>query len=105
MALATKGRWKAGMATETVSVQLPEDVYRRLEGIADATRRPLQDVIYQTIRANLPPAITDLPPEQRHIVADLPQLGDDALWAIAREPVPADQWRKHRRLLRQAADG
>ena len=34
----------------------------------------------------------------------LSTLNDDALWKIAREPLPPDQWRRHQRLLHKNED-
>jgi hypothetical protein len=90
------------MTTQTINIELPEDIYQRLAGMAAVTQRPLQEVIFQTIRGNLPPTLGDLPPEQHALVADLQPLADDMLWAIAREPLPARQWRRHQHLLHKA---
>src|SRR5262245_8374810 len=90
------------MTTQTVNLKLPEEIYQRFQRMAAATHRPLEEVIFQTIRGNLPPALDDLHPDLRDLVADLQQLGDEALWAIARESVSAQNWRRHQRLLRKA---
>ncbi len=87
------------MTTQVVNIELPEDIYQRFQAAAMLTRRPLEDVIVQTIRGNLPPVLADLAPEHRDLVADLQRLTDDALWAIGKEPLPAAQWRRHQRLL------
>jgi len=67
------------MSVETVNIQLPDEIYRRLRQMATATHQPLAEVIVQTIRGNLPPALDDLQPELRELVADLEQLDDDAV--------------------------
>src|SRR5438067_5534825 len=90
------------MAGQLVSIELPEEIYQRFKGMAAVTQRSLEDVIFQTIRANLPPTLDDLPLEQRDVVADLQLLNDEALWAVAREPLPVQRWRRHQRLLRKA---
>src|SRR5437763_1353236 len=88
------------MTTQTVSIELPEEIYQRFKGMAAVTQRSLEEVIFQTIRGNLPPTLDDLPLEQRDVVADLQPLNDEALWAVAREPLPVQRWRRHQRLLR-----
>jgi len=90
------------MTTQTINIDLPEDIYQRFAGMAAVTQRPLEDIIFQTIRGNLPPTLGDLPPEQRALVADIQPLADDMLWAIAREPLSARQWRRHQHLLHKA---
>jgi hypothetical protein len=87
------------MATETVQVQLPEEVYQRLKEMADASHQPLEDVLFQTIRGNLPPRLEDVPSDQRGSMADLQRFDDEALWAVARVPLPTQQWRRHQVLL------
>lgn len=89
------------MPTQTVQIDLPEEVFRRLEGMAALTRRPLADVISQTIQGNLPPMFDDVPAEQRDLVAELQGLSDEALRAIARESLPVTHRRRQQRLLRQ----
>ena len=51
------------MTLQTITLRLPEESYRRLQGMATALRRPLEEVASQTIRGNLPPAVDDLPAE------------------------------------------
>jgi hypothetical protein len=87
---------------QSVNIELPEEIYRRFQDMATVTQRSLEEVIVQTIRGNLPPMLDDLPPEQRDLVADLQHLSDEALWVVAREPLPEQRWRRHQRLLRRA---
>ena len=93
------------MTVQTIQIQLPDTIYQRLQRVAEATNQPLEKVVLQTIRGNLPPLLDDLSPELRRIVADLQHLDDTALWALVREPLPPQQWRRHQRLLRKAQDG
>ncbi|MGH2387194.1 MAG: hypothetical protein ACRDIE_03245 [Chloroflexota bacterium] len=90
------------MTTQVVNIELPEDIYQRFRDAATLTRRPLEDVIVQTIRGNLPPVLADLAPNHRELVADLQRLGDDALWAIGKESLRTAQWRRHQHLLHKA---
>ena len=87
---------------QSVNIELPEEIYQRLNDMATVTQRPLAEVIFQTIRGNLPPTPDDLPPQQRDLVADLQLLDDEALCAVAREPLPKQRWRRHQRLLGRA---
>jgi hypothetical protein len=91
------------MATPTINVELPEEIYRRLQGMATATHQSVEEILVQTLRGNLPLAGDDLSDAQRDLVATLAPMSDEALWAIAREPLPARGWRRHRHLLRKAA--
>lgn len=89
------------MPAQTVNIHLPEDIYQHLQRVATATHQPLEDVIFQTIRSNLPPSAEEVAHDLRDAIADLPLLPDDALLAIAQESLPPRQWRRHQHLLRK----
>ena len=83
----------------TVTVNLPETVYRRLTGMAIATARSLDDVVNQTIRGNLPPVVDDLPRDMQDELSTLIGMSDADLWALTRSSLPLDQWQRHEKLL------
>ena len=93
------------MTVQTIALDLPEDIYERLQRMAEATNQPLEKVMFQTIRGNLPPSVDDLPSELRDELASLQDLSDKALWAIAKDPLPPDQWRRHEHLLGKNQSG
>ena len=105
MAQERTRREETAMTVQTLHIPLPEAIVQRLQHVAETTHRPLEEVVVQTICGNLPPALDDLSPARRDAVADLPALSDEALWAIARTPLPPKQWRRHQRLLRKAQAG
>jgi len=72
------------MVVETVTLKLPENIYRRLVSHADATRRPLEDVILHALKVGSPPVWEDVPAEFQATLAEMDRLDDDALWEIAR---------------------
>ena len=92
------------MTLQTINIQLPDTIYQRLQRVAEAMNQPIEEVVFQAIRGNLPPSLEDLSPELRRVVADLQYLSDEELWAIAKAPLPPQQWRRHQRLLRKAQD-
>ncbi len=59
----------------------------------------------QAIQGNLLPLIEDIPGEWRGDLADMEQLDDEALWKVGNEPLPAQQWGRHQKLLEQNQDG
>ncbi len=93
------------MAVQTITLRLPEDIYRRLQRAAQLTKRPLEDVMFQTIRGNLPPTVDDLPADLQEDLAAMANLGDEALWAVVRQAQPSAQWRRHQHLLRKNEAG
>ena len=93
------------MPHQTIPIQLPKDLYQRLQQVAHATHHSLEEVVLQTIRGNLPPSLDDLSPELRGVVADLQHMSDETLWSVAKESLPPHQWRRHQRLLRKGQEG
>ena len=93
------------MPNQIIPIQLPEAIYQRLQQVAHATHHSLEEVVLQTIRGNLPPSLDDLSPELHGVVADLQHMSDEALWSVAKEPLPPHQWRRHQRLLRKGQEG
>jgi hypothetical protein len=87
------------MTLQTINIQLPDTIYQRLQRMADAINKPLEEVVFQTIQGNLPPSLDDLSPGLRTLVAEMQRLGDEELWAIAHNPLPPQQWRRHQHLL------
>jgi hypothetical protein len=70
--------------TETITLQIPEALYQRLEIAAGATQRSLEDIILQALQIGSPPTWKDIPEEFQTDLASLDRLHDDSLWQIAR---------------------
>lgn len=79
------------VTVHTVAVQMPQQLYSRLERLAELSRRSLESVVLQTLDSNIPPLPDDLPDEMRSDLSKLENLGDsskhrhahnrpDALW-------------------------
>jgi len=95
-ALETTG---ANMALETVTLQLPENLYRRLVTHADATRRPLEEVILHALTVGSPPIWEDVPAEFQASLAEMDRLDDEALWKIVRGRKTDDEMARYNDLL------
>lgn len=89
------------MERQSIKIDLPTKLYRRLEKLAAATNQSLDAVLLQTIRGNLPPLLEDVPSTMRGEFSTLLKQKDDALWTIAREPKDKARWRRHQYLLRK----
>jgi predicted transcriptional regulator len=87
------------MTTQTVTLRLPDDVYRRMQQMANVTKQPLEDVVYQSIQGNLPPSVDDILPEWQKELSQLQGMDAQALLRLAKESMPAKQWERHERLL------
>jgi len=62
---------------------MPQQLYSRLERLAELSRRSLESVVLQTLDSNIPPLPDDLPDEMRSDLSKLENLGDETLWEIA----------------------
>jgi len=93
------------LAEQVITLHLPQNIYQRLQLMAQMTHQPLEVVAFQSIQGNLPPLIEDLPAEWRDELAKLQSLTVEALWTIAKEPLPPEQWRRHQQLLEQNQAG
>lgn len=85
----------------TVTIQLPEDIYRRLEQSAQVANTPLEEVLLWSVRAGMPPSINDLPPQFRQDCLDLERLSDKELRRVAESAMAAGRQRKYTNLLRK----
>lgn len=76
------------------TVQLPENLYRRLQQQASAEQRSIEDLVRQTLSRQLPPAVPvedDLPPALREELLAMEHLSDAALWSLARSTLLPEQ--------------
>jgi hypothetical protein len=80
------------MTTETLTIEVPEPLYRRLERLAALSGRPLESLITQTLSASIPPLPDDLPSPTRDALISLETLSDDELWQIVRSDIPEAQY-------------
>ncbi|MEA5564271.1 MULTISPECIES: hypothetical protein [unclassified Anabaena] len=68
------------MATETITLQIPQILYQRLVNTAHAQNRPIEEVIVHALQVGSPPAWDDVPEEFQADIAALDKLDDDSLW-------------------------
>ena len=87
------------MASQSITLNLPEKLYQRIRQAADTMQRPLEDVFIQTIQGNLPPALIDLPDELQTEFMQLQMADDQTLWKLAKVPLNVKQWKRHQDLL------
>jgi hypothetical protein len=75
----------------TITLELPGEIYRRAQQVAQATQRPIEQVVVEWIHI---PQI-----EVANEVADLAKLSNEQLTQVARSHVPSDQSHRLRELL------
>ncbi len=76
------------MAVHAVTLELPDEVYQRAQRVAQATRRPLEEVVLEWIR---PPVQVKLP--------ELEHLPNDELLRAARATLPPEHTQRLQELL------
>lgn len=79
------------MTVRTVTVQLPEILYRQAKETAAAKSLSVEEVLAQSIALSLPPLEEELPPDLRRQLSSLMLRSDDELWDIARAEMEAGQ--------------
>lgn len=76
------------MAVHAVTLELPDEVYQRAQRVAQATRRPLEEVVLEWIR---PPVQVKLP--------ELEHLPNEELLRAARATLPPEHTQRLQELL------
>lgn len=87
------------MATQKVTVELSEPVFRQLARIALATQQPLEVLAAQSIESNLPPTADNAPVEMQAELLMMQTLSITELLSIAQSQINADQQQRHIELL------
>ena len=83
----------------TLTLDLPEPIFRRLQEMASATALPLERVACQSIEGDLPPSVANAPREIQTELLALQSLSVGDLRRVASSQAPAKQQRRHEILL------
>jgi hypothetical protein len=75
---------------QTVILELPQTIYQPVSRMAEATNRPLEDLLVGALQASLPP-LDGLPPELVEELVKLERLDDESLWQAMTSQVPQEQ--------------
>lgn len=87
------------MATQKVTVELPQAIFQQLARIATATQQPLEVLAAQSIASNLPPTPDNAPVEIQAELLLLQTWDDKELLAIAQSQITLEQQQRHVELL------
>ncbi len=93
------------MATDTITIHLPDHLYHRLERVAELTGQPLEGAIVRTLSSHLPPLSDDLPDNLRDALQKMERLRDDELWKLAHAAFPEEGYARLTSLREQRRDG
>lgn len=91
------------MTSPNITLQLPDTLYRSAQRVAQATQRPISEVIADSLAHALPP-LDDVPEAEAEALAKLSLLDDAQLWQVAAQSMSsADQDKLHLLLDEQNA--
>lgn len=89
----------------TITISLPDTVYRRLQRAAQATKQPLPDIVARAVEIGSPPSWQDAPAEHHATLAELEKLSDETLWSVARTQVGESEMARYESLLDKNSEG
>ena len=92
------------MTLKTVTMQLPENLYLRLQQTAQATKQSFETILLRALQVGSPPAWDTAPAEFQANLAALDRLDDSTLWRIARTHATSTQMDRYQILLDKNAD-
>ncbi|MFB2917171.1 hypothetical protein [Aerosakkonema funiforme] len=93
------------MQVETITLQIPKTLYQRLVNTANATQRPIEEVILHALQVGSPPQWDDVPEEFQADLAALDKLDDYTLWQIVNSRKSAAEMQRYNTLLEANSSG
>lgn len=93
------------MSGQTVTLELPEPLWKWVQRTAAATQRPVEKVLIDSLAATTPPPLEDVPDEFREELDPLDMKTDADLWAITRRRMSPKLLRKYDNLLEKNRQG
>jgi hypothetical protein len=92
------------LPTQTITLELPEELYQSADQLARVTKRPLAELVANSLAHTLPP-LDDVPAEEAESLASLSLLDDVGLWEVAAVVMSAEQQVEMHRLLDEQSNG
>ncbi|MEW5985350.1 MAG: hypothetical protein AB1791_01805 [Chloroflexota bacterium] len=90
---------------QSLTISLPETVYRRLQRAAEMAGKPVDEIAVRTIQDSLPPLLDTIPIRYQDELRTMEKLSDDELWQVARSVAEAKTQRRHSLLLQKNTQG
>jgi hypothetical protein len=91
------------MNNHSITIELPEHIFQQLTQIAETIKRPLAEIVAQSVVSNLPPKIDRAVPELQPELLRMQNLSDPELLSIAQSVVSPEQQHHHEQLLAKNA--
>lgn len=96
---------KDTIMSRTITLQLPENIFLRMQQAAQATKQSLEDIFLRALEVGSPPDWEDVPAEFQADIAALDRLDDATLWRVARTKKIESDMTYYQQLLDKNADG
>ena len=81
------------MSDTTITLTLPEPMFRHLQRLSEITHRPVENLVITTINVALP-LDPSLPTEVANELAGMTMLSDEALWAASESALAPSEQRR-----------
>ena len=90
---------------QTVTLQLSEEMMRRIRRGAAVAHKPLEQFMTERLLESVPPLADELPSDVRTELERLETLDNDALWQIVQSQLSTTDQRKYDELLAKNRQG
>lgn len=91
--------------SQSVTVELPEPLFRFLERLARQTDQSVDKLVAQSLAGNLPPVVDHAPAEMQAELLAMQQWPVDRLLVAAHEQIAPDHQARHVALLEKLGEG
>ena len=93
------------MATQAITIDLPEAIVQQLIRLSEITRQPIESLVAQSVVSNLPPMMEMVAPEMQRELLNLQTLSIDDLLTIANSQIDPAMHQQHVELLSKNQQG
>ena len=93
------------MATQQVTIDLPDAIFHQLIRLAEVTRQPLESLVAQSVVSNLPPMVDQVSIEMQAELLKMQGLSVDELLPIAHSQIDPEMHQQHLQLLDKNQQG
>jgi hypothetical protein len=92
------------MTTDTVTLHLPDDLYRRIAHLSSLTGSPLERVIVRMLASSLPPLPDDFSPDTRVALQRLEQMSGSELATFETATLPTADYARLTKLRERRSE-
>ena len=87
------------MTIQGINLELPPSLYQRIKEMADASQKPISDVLIQSIRSGIPPSLEHVPERFHSDLQSLSRLSNEVLHQIANQELQENKQQLYNSLL------